>query len=184
MSDKVLVTYASRSGSTAGVAQAIADTLTEQGIAVDVYPMQAVQEISSYSAVIAGSPVQREKWLPEAMQFIEEHQDELSQKPFAVFQVCMALAVNNEQRREEAKDTASTWLEPVRQLVHPASEGIFAGVLDLSKIKSLPFQLLAQFGILIGFWSEGDYRDWDAIRQWTNSLVENLLPESEIREYA
>ena len=59
----------------------------------------------------------------------------------------------------------------------PESEAFFAGALNLSKIKSLPFQILGRFGILIGFWKEGDYRDWDAIRGWANSLPEQLLAE-------
>ena len=83
MSDKILVTYASRSGSTAGVAEAIASTLSEQGIPVDVYPMNEVQDISAYGAVIAGSAIQVDKWLPEARQFVEQYQAKYLLRPLA-----------------------------------------------------------------------------------------------------
>src|SRR5688572_9137285 len=46
MNNKILVTYASRAGSTAEVAEAIGKTLTEGGAQVDVIPMQDVNDLS------------------------------------------------------------------------------------------------------------------------------------------
>ncbi len=57
MSGKILVTYASRAGSTAGIAKTIGETLAENGAQVDVLPMQDVQDLSSYRAVVAGSAI-------------------------------------------------------------------------------------------------------------------------------
>ena len=50
MNKKILVTYASRAGSTAGVAEAIGKTLTGKGLQVDVLPMEAVKDLASYKA--------------------------------------------------------------------------------------------------------------------------------------
>jgi len=175
MSNKILVTYASRSGSTLGVANAIGKTLTEGGLDVDVRPMQEVHDLKPYRAVVAGSAVRREQWLPEAMQFMQRHQKELAQKPFAAFLVCMALGGANAQRREQAEQTAATWLQPVRKLVSPVSEGLFAGTLDLSKIPEWGYRLVFRLVISLGLWSEGDYRDWEAIRRWANTLPVKLL---------
>src|SRR5512139_4097072 len=97
MPDKILVTYASRAGSTAGVAEAIGQTLTESGAQVDVRPMQDVTDLAPYRAVVAGSAVQDRQWLPEAMQFVRTHRAELNQKPFAAFMVCMTMATKNEK---------------------------------------------------------------------------------------
>ena len=175
MSQKILVTYASRSGSTAGIAEAIGRTLAENGVAVDVLPMNEVQDIAPYRAVVAGSAIQKEKWLPEAMEFMNKHQAEIAQKPFAAFLVCMALALNNSRMRERAKGTAATWMEPIRTLANPVSEGLFAGVLDLSKLPALGYKVLGRLGILIGLWKQGDHRDWDAIHGWANDLPAKLL---------
>ena len=48
MSKQILVTYASRAGSTAGVAEAIGKTLAESGARVDVIPMNEVKDLSPY----------------------------------------------------------------------------------------------------------------------------------------
>ncbi|MBM3127947.1 MAG: hypothetical protein FJ009_04840 [Chloroflexi bacterium] len=79
MPSKILVTYASRTGSTAEIAQAIGKTLAEGGAQVDVRAMQDVHDLAPYRAAVAGSAVRKSKWLPEAARFIETHRAELAQ---------------------------------------------------------------------------------------------------------
>src|SRR5512143_2327675 len=123
MPNKILVTYASRLGSTAGVAEAIGKTLTDNGAQVEVRRMQEVTDLTPYSAVVAGSAIRGKQWLPEAMQFIQKHQAALRQKPFAAFLVCMTLATKN---GEKYRPHVATFLDPVRAWVRPVSEGLFA----------------------------------------------------------
>ena len=167
MNQKILVTYATRLGSTAEVARAIGKTLSESGAQVDVLSMQEVKNLSQYQAVVAGSAIQSKQWLPEAIQFMEDHRSELVQLPFAAFLVCMTLAMKNaEQYRPFVKE----FLQPVRRLVNPVSEGLFAGVLDIPKVPSASARLKFRLSVLFGVWSEGDHRDWNAIRSWAESL--------------
>src|SRR5689334_13459413 len=120
MPHKILVTYASRAGSTAGVAEAIGKSLADTGAQVDVRPMSGALTLDSYDAVVAGSAIRGGKWLPEAMAFITANRETLRQKPFAAFQVCITLAMRN---GENYRAGVATWLEPVRALVSPLSEG-------------------------------------------------------------
>lgn len=169
---KILVTYASRNGSTAGVAEAIGKTLAQSGASVDVLPMQVVEDLAPYRAVVAGSAIQAAQWLPEAMQFVQSHRAELSRKPFAAFLVCMTLAMKNGDYRQQV----AAWLDPVRALAPLVSAGLFAGALDTHKIKSLGDRMKFRLSVLMGVWSEGDHRDWNAIHAWAESLRPLLLP--------
>jgi hypothetical protein len=89
-----------------------------------------------------------------------------------MFAVCMTLAMKN---GESYRPQIAEWLAPVRRLVRPMSEGIFAGALDISKIPSFSDRLKFRLSVLFGVWSEGDHRDWDAIRAWADSLSTKLF---------
>ena len=171
MNDKILVTYACRNGCIAGVADGIGKILTESGAQVDVLPMQDVKDLAPYRAVVAGSAIQSAQWLPEAIQFVQVYRADLACKPFAVFLVCLTLAIKNGIYREQV----ATWLDPVCALVRPVCTGLFAGVLDIDKVPSFGDRLKFRLSVKMGVWAEGDHRDWNAIRTWAESLHPLLL---------
>lgn len=167
MNNKILVTYASRTGSTAGVAEAIGKTLTDSGAQVDVIPMQDVEDLSAYRAIVVGSAIRKSKWLPEAVQFVRAHQETLRHKPFAMFTVCITLAMSN---TEGYRSTVAGWVAPVRALVKPLSEGLFAGRLDFTKLPVNWDTIKLRATTAMGIFPRGDRRDWNAIHVWADSL--------------
>ena len=172
MSNKILVTYATCTGSTVGVAKAIGATLSGRGLTVDVLPMKEVKDLTAYQAVVAGSAIQDKQWLPEAMDFVRANRAELSRRPFAAFLVCMTLAMKN---GENYRPFVANFLAPVRELARPISEGLFAGRLDISKVPTLKDRLMFRLSVLFGVWTEGDHRDWRVIREWAESLAPRLV---------
>ena len=169
MSDKILVAYASKCGSTGEVAEAIGQALCDAGAAVDVRLAQNVTDVSPYRAVIVGSAIRMGRWLPEAAKFVETHREALSQVPVAYFLTCMTL----EDDTEENRRTVAAYLDPVREIVQPVGVGLFAGVMDPSKL-SFVFRLMMK---AMGT-PEGDFRDWEAIRAWADGLRPALLEAS------
>ena len=167
MTTNILITYASRTGTTAGVAEAIGTTLIEGDAQVDVTPMQDVKDLSRYRAVVAGSAIRAAKWLPEAAQFIQTHRVELTCKPFAMFTVCITLAMSN---TDPYRLAVAGWTAPVRALVKPVSEGLFAGRLDFNKLPLNWDTLRLRATVALGIFPRGDRRDWNAIHAWATEL--------------
>lgn len=172
MGKRVLVAYTSRYGATTGVAEKIGQTLAEDGLQVDVLRMEDVHDLSAYDAVVAGSAIQGQKWLPEAMRFIQTNRQALSSKPFASFLVCITLGMKN---ADNYRQGVTEWMAPVRNLVRPVSEGVFAGQL---LPKKLPFSvngISLRAMVLFGVFPKGDHRDWQAITAWAKGLHSKLV---------
>lgn len=171
MAKKVLVTYASCTGYTQGVAEMIGKTLEDDHLKVDVIPMKDVKNLGDYDAVVAGSGIQAGAWLPVAMQFVRENRSELSKKPFAAFLVCMTLAMKN---GENYRSHVQSWLQPVKSLVPTISTEVFSGGLELKKIPSASDRLKFRLSTLFGIWKEGDHRDWGNIQLWAGDLKRKI----------
>jgi menaquinone-dependent protoporphyrinogen oxidase len=167
MAHKILVAYASRTGTTAEVARSIGKTLSEGGAQVDVLAMQAVKDLSPYQSVVAGSAIRQFKWLPEAAEFIAIHRQDLSQKRFAMFSVGIAIAKSD---TEQSRAAVSAWTAPVRAQVNPLSEGLFAGWLNFSKLPPTIETGVLRLMVLLGVFPKGDHRNWDAVRAWAAEL--------------
>jgi menaquinone-dependent protoporphyrinogen oxidase len=164
---RILVTYASQTGFTEGVAEMIGETIADENLVVDVLPMKDVLDMAGYQAVVAGSGIQAGSWLPEGLDFIRKNQQELSRKPFAAFLVCMTLTMKG---GDKYRSHVQEWMRPVKALVPTISENMFAGGLDIKKIPSFSDRMKFRFSTLIGVWKEGDHRDWEAIRDWAIEL--------------
>ncbi|HSN94721.1 MAG TPA: flavodoxin domain-containing protein [Anaerolineaceae bacterium] len=171
MSKKVLVTYATQGGSTAGIAEEIGKTLAKAGAQVDVRNVNSVSDLSSYQAVVIGSAIHGGKWLPEAIKFVEGNQSILRQMPTAIFQVCMMLATDNEQY----KAMIPAWLDPIRSKINPAAATSFAGGIDLAQYPKFTDKLGLRIFLASVKLKPGDYRNWDSIRTWAENLRPSLV---------
>ncbi len=162
VSRRVLVTYATCRGSTGEVAQAIAETLAERGFSVDLRPVARVTDLSGYDSVLVGSAIRMGKWLPEAAKFVGDHRDALSRVSTSYFTVCMTLASDTEENRKRAY----TFLEPVRKILQPVSEGWFAGKYDPDKCA-----LWERLAVQTHHMPAGDFRNWGAVRAWAGQVL-------------
>jgi menaquinone-dependent protoporphyrinogen oxidase len=165
MSQKILIAYATRAGSTAEIAKEIGDVLIAKGFAVDVVPVRKVRNLSPYRAVIVGSAVRAGKWQPEAVKFIARHEARLGEVPTAFFTVC----ITAKDKTEEACEKVSAFLAPVRAMHRPDLEGFFAGQVDLAKLG-----FIARMMAKATKSPEGDFRDHAAIRAWAEEAVTKL----------
>ena len=163
-SRRVLVAYASMHGSTGEVAEAIGKVLCSQGATVDVRLVKNVESLTPYNAVVLGSAVRSDKWLSEAIQFVEKNRKTLSRMPVAYFLTCLTLTKPSEENAGRARSYMDPVLEAVPE-VKPVNMGLFAGVLDYSKY-SFGIRAVMKYKMSSKGVKEGDYRDWDAIQSW------------------
>ena len=138
--DKVLIAYASKCGSTGEIAESIGQVLCERGASVDVRRVQDVTDVSGYGSVIVGSAVRVGQCLPEAKAFVEKHSEALAQKSLAYFIVCLSI----KEEDEEQRNAAQSYADPLKTIVEPDAEGIFAGVMDYKKLPFL-MQIMIRF---------------------------------------
>ncbi len=158
---KILVVYASKLGSTGGVAQAIGEELTARRNIVDVKPVRDVQDVSPYDSILLGSAVRRGRWLPEAVDFLEKNIQPLASKSVSYFTVCMTMHQDTPENRARARQITSA----ARILREPAAESFFGGRMDYGKISFAEQMILRAMKT-----PEGDFRDWDDIRAWAEQL--------------
>jgi len=192
---KILVAYATNAGSTAEVAAAVAETLTQTGHAAAALPMDQVNDLSAYDAVVAGAPMIF-GWQAAARRFVRRNQAELSCKKVAYFACAMRLTrvpgevlpavqltLDPNLTAEPAKPgslslkerftTLSYYLKPMvaaAPRVQPVDVAFFGGSLDMRKLKWWQ----AAFVMVVVQATPGDYRDWDAIRAWAKALAKGL----------
>lgn len=81
----VLVAYASKHGSTAEIAEAIAEKIRESGLIVDCMPLAELRSLEGYDAVVLGSALYAGHWRGEATWFLRKHREQLSEHPLWVF---------------------------------------------------------------------------------------------------
>ena len=165
MKKSVLVTYASKYGSTGGVAEAIGKELCAKGVNADVALIENAGDIRSYQGVVVGSAIYMGKWMSEAIDFVNKNQDILCQMPVAYFLVCITLSRPTEEKRTQVLSYVDPILKAVPK-VKPVGIGTFAGALNYSNLSWLTKKIMKSKGS-----PEGDFRDWNAIRAWAREPV-------------
>ena len=160
---KVLIAHASWAGSTAAIAERVAEVLNRNGFTAEAAPAGKVKDVSGYDAVVLGTAVHAGKLKPDALKFVDRNNTDLNRRPFAAFDVCMTMKGCD----EESKSRARAYLDPLRTHVKPLSEGLFAGAYDQQKLDFVSRQIMKMIKA-----PPGDFRKWDEIEAWAASLVQ------------
>lgn len=167
MSNKVLVTYATKHGSTAEIAEKISAVLAEQGLAVDVVPVKQVQDLGAYTAVILGSAVYMGRWRGEAADFLKENEAALAARDVWLFS-------SGPTDHGDVAELMDGWtfpesLKPVAERIKPHEMVIFHGELDLDELGFFEKLIIKNIKV-----PTGDFRDWEAITGWAAEVAETL----------
>jgi menaquinone-dependent protoporphyrinogen oxidase len=160
----ILVAYASKYGSTQGIAERIAEQLRQLGKPAEARSMNDVADAGLYEAFVLGSGVYAGSWLKEGKEWVHRHQTILAQHPVWLW--------SSGPLGPEVKDIDSMrprQMAEFEQTLHPREERIFFGALDSHKL-SFPDRMILKALRA----PEGDFRDWPAIDAWAATIARDL----------
>lgn len=170
---RVLVAYASKHGATKGIADHIGNGLRHSGHAVDVRPAETPGDPSAYDAFVIGSAAYAGHWLRPARSMVRKNKELLSHKPVWLFSsgpLGEAVDAKGRDQREASVPKEAAEFEAI----HPRDFHVFFGALDVDKLSAWERALPKMIPALRRLMPEGDYRDWQDIDGWTDSIAHEL----------
>lgn len=167
MNKQVLVTFATKYGATAEIAEKIGDVLRQAGLTVDVLAAESAPDPSNYEAVILGSGVYMGSWRKPAAKFLKTHEQALAQRPVWLFS-------SGPTGEGDPEELLKGWRLPgaqqaVADRIHPRDVAVFSGAIKEEKLNFFEKWILKNVKAAVG-----DFRDWDGIASWAASIANTL----------
>lgn len=178
---RTLVAYGTRWGSTEAVAKELTSILRKRGRPTDMLDLgkNDAVDLEAYDMVVVGSGIAYGSWSKGAIKFLERNAEALSEKRLAMFACCGDLLFDP----SKAEEYESRYLREVagRHKLEPFTLGLFGGVIDFDRYSFLVKGILNMRNAgKKGMKERGidldkpyDFRDWERIRAWGGSLLED-----------
>lgn len=165
---QILVTYATKYGATAEIAEKIGQVLRQANLHTDVLPLNSVKDLTQYKAIILGSAVYIGQWRKEAVNFIKNNEQILKKIPVWLFS-------SGPTGKGDPIKLTEGWQFPqnihsIVDSIKPQNIKLFHGYIDMKKLNFIYKFMIKKVGAPVG-----DFRDWDDIVLWGNSIVKDLI---------
>lgn len=162
----VLVTYGSKHGATAEIAETIAEQLETRGVSVALAEAGIVKDIARYDAVVLGSAVYMKHWRPEARRLMHRLQRDLGDRPLWMF--------SSGPVGEAETDPA--WCEPSGVLKRAQRLNLRDHVIFGGRVPQDPRNFVERSMLKNTPSDRQDLRDFDEIRAWADAIAATLAP--------
>lgn len=166
MASRILVAGASRHGATLDIVDAIASVLTHRGFSVIDKPLEEVSDPGGFDAVVIGSAVYVGRWMGDAVDFIDNHADELCRIPVWLFS---SGPIGDPPMPEGDPTEVPELIDKIQARGHR----IFAGRLDKDRL-GLGERLIVSMVRA----PSGDFRDFPQVAAWANEIADSLDAEA------
>lgn len=172
----VLVAYASRHGSTAGIADRIVGGLRTAGLTSEAQSVDSVRDVGPYDAFVVGGAAYMFHWLKPATTFVKRHQVVLAERPVWLFSSGpLGTDLVDENGRDIFEASRPKEFEGLQTLIHPRGERVFFGAWDAdAPAVGLGERFLRLMPATRANMPAGDFRDWHAIDAWAAEIATEL----------
>ena len=169
MPRRVLVAYATRHGSTHRIATTVCGILRDAGVDADCRSAGEVDSIAPYGAVVLGSAMYMDTWQQDAVRLLRRHFDDLAARPLWLFS---GGPLTDPPVVEAPLPSRPEDLEDLAVAAGARGHVVFGGRPATQAADTEPAggETAAE-----GAGPAGDFRDWDAITEWAQSMVPKLL---------
>jgi menaquinone-dependent protoporphyrinogen oxidase len=162
---RVLVAYATAAGSTAGVAERIAEVLRTAGYDVVCQPAAADVDPAGFDALVLGSAVHNMAWLPSALDLLQRAAGSQQVWCFSIGGVNPRGRYTRYVARSEAERVAQRFPASFT----PREHRVFGGVVEM---EGTP--LWGRLVYRLSGARAGDQRDWPAVESWARRIASDL----------
>ncbi|WP_330281099.1 flavodoxin domain-containing protein [Streptomyces sp. NBC_00588] len=161
----VLVAYGTTNGSTAQIAETVAEVMSKEGLTAEARPAASVDDVTRYDAVVVGGGLYAGRWHKDARRFVRRNRRELTGRPLWFFSSGPLDASASE------KDI-------------PAVPGVRRSMTRLDARGHVTFGGCLQEGakgriarMIVRNGKGGDFRDFPAIEAWAAGVAGELIEE-------
>jgi menaquinone-dependent protoporphyrinogen oxidase len=167
MQMNILVSYASKYGATAEIAEKIGEVLRGAGLSIEILPAKQVKDLSPYNAVVLGSAVYYGRWRKPAVKFLKKNQKWLAERPVWLFS-------SGPVGEGDPVELLQGWTFPplqqkIADRINPRDIIVFHGAVIQEKLNSFENSILEKLES-----PTGDFRNWDAITAWAQAIADEL----------
>lgn len=159
---RVLVTYGSKMGGTAGIAEMIGEALQGAGLEVDVRPAGDVADVARYDAVLVGAGLYANRWQRDARRFVKRHARDLRTKRVWFFS---SGPLDDSPTKKDIPPTKQ--VQGLMQLVEARGHVTFGGRMPPDPPGFIARMVAKQL-------PQGDFRDPAQVRRWSLGIASEL----------
>lgn len=170
----VLVAYASKYGATQGIAERIAEKLRAAGQEAEARSVKAVGDPAGYDAYVIGSAAYMGSWLKEATEFVRRNRSFLADRPVWLFSSGpLGTEPLDAQGRDLRESAVPKEIAEFREAIGPRDHRVFFGAVTRGKF-GFVHRIVAMMPASSTLLPEGDFRDWEDIDSWAESIAREL----------
>lgn len=163
---RVLIAYATSTGSTKSIAERISARLSDEpNVNITLLPISEAGDITSFDALIIGSCIHMGSWIKPAKRFVSANAAVVRAQKMPVW----AFSVGCPNAEDSAKKEGDDIRKVIEKDIQLKNHEVLAGYWRKEDWNPLMRCLWSCFGVR---W--GDYRDWEAVDRFADRTGQEL----------